>query len=93
MRKHLGLMAAVVALLGAAACSMFNGNKPVADTERNTADVGMAPYASFGNSTSSPAGGNASTASSETVPRGPAASNYNGPNTPPDPSPKLTAGS
>jgi hypothetical protein len=92
MRKDLARFATVVALFGVAACSMFNGTRSVSDGERNSADIGMAPYADFGNSADSPAGANASAASSNARARGPAASNYNGPNTPPDPSPRPTAG-
>jgi hypothetical protein len=93
--RSLPLLAAAIAiLLGVTACGAFwrNGPSPPARGGRDTADIGMAPYADFGNSTGSPAGANASVASSGSVPRGPAASNYNGPNTPPDPSPRPTAG-
>lgn len=81
-------------LLGVAACGMFRGygNDAAPSGERDTADVGMAPYADFGNSAGSPAGANANAASSTTVPRSPAASNYNGPNTPPDPALRPTGG-
>jgi hypothetical protein len=86
MQRHLtllpALLIAAVALSSAAACDMVRGHNLASDGEHNTADLGMAPYASFGNSASSPGGANASKASSESVPRGPGASNYNGPNMP-----------
>ncbi len=81
-----GLIAGIALLLGVAGCGMIRGY-PAPVSERNTADLGMAPYAGFGNSATSPGGADASAASSTTLPRGPGISNYNGPNTPPDPPP------
>jgi hypothetical protein len=72
---------------------VLRANSPSPGSERNTADLGMAPYGGFANSAGSPGGANANAASSETVVRSPgAATNYNGPNIPPDPSPRPTVG-
>ncbi len=87
-------VAAVVLLMGATSCAMIPGSHRADSAppgEKSTADLGMAPYAAFANSAGGPASGDASAASAQTLRRGPAASNYNGPNIPPDPPPGPTA--
>lgn len=79
---------AAAALSSAAACAPAGGV-----SHEGSADVAMAPSSGFANSYNVPGPDNAEAAGSDRNPAGPASSNYNGPDLPPDPPPAPGTGS